>query len=73
MGLKIAHFPAVKTLDFDFKFQLLIDQRLVREFAGGHFIGQAENLLIFAPPAVGNRHWQSPSAAPPSKLASRSS
>jgi DNA replication protein DnaC len=45
MDLKIAHFPAVKTLDdFDFKFQPSIDQRLVREFAGGHFIGQAENV-----------------------------
>ena len=31
MGLKIAHFPAVKTLDeFEFKFQPSIDQRLVR-------------------------------------------
>ena len=29
MGLKIAHFPTVKTLDdFDFKFQPSVDQRL---------------------------------------------
>jgi hypothetical protein len=36
MGLKIAHFPAVKTLDdFDFKFQPSVDQRLVRELATG--------------------------------------
>jgi DNA replication protein DnaC len=57
MGLKIAHFPAVKTLDdFDFKFQPSIDQRLVRELASGHFIGQAENLLIFGPPGVGKTH-----------------
>ena len=34
MGLKIAHFPTVKTLDdFDFKFQPSVDQRLVRELA----------------------------------------
>jgi DNA replication protein DnaC len=44
MGLKIAHLPAVKTFDeFEFKFQPSIDQRLVRELASGHFIGQADN------------------------------
>ena len=38
MGLKIAHFPAVKTLDdFDFKFQPSVDQRLVRELAPAAF------------------------------------
>ena len=36
MGLKIAHFPTVKTLDdFEFKFQPSVDQRLVRELATG--------------------------------------
>ena len=34
MGMTIAHFPSVKTLDeFDFKSQPSIDQRLVRETA----------------------------------------
>jgi len=43
MGLKIAHFPAVKTLDeFEFKFQPSIDQRLVRELATGRFVTQAD-------------------------------
>jgi DNA replication protein DnaC len=43
MGLKIAHFPTVKTLDdFDFKFQPSVDQRLVRELATARFLGQAE-------------------------------
>src|SRR3982751_1511440 len=57
MGLKIAHFPAIKTLeDFDFKFQPSVDQRLVRELAGGPFIGQPENVLIFGPPGVGKTH-----------------
>ena len=42
MGLKIAHFPTVKTLDdFEFKFQPSVDQRLVRELATGRFLAQA--------------------------------
>jgi len=57
MGLKIAHFPSVKTLaDFDFKFQPSIDQRLVRELATGRFIASAENVLVFGPPGVGKTH-----------------
>lgn len=57
MGVKIAHFPAVKTLDeFDFKFQPSVDQRLVRELATGRFIAQAENVLVFGPPGVGKTH-----------------
>ena len=57
MGLKIAHFPTVKTLDdFDFKFQPSVDQRLVRELATARFLAQAENLLIFGAPCVGKTH-----------------
>jgi DNA replication protein DnaC len=57
MGLKIAHFPTVKTLDeFDFKFQPSVDQRLIRELAAGHFMAHAENVLIFGPPGVGKTH-----------------
>lgn len=57
MGLKIAHFPAVKTLDdFDFKFQPSVDQRLVRELATGRFLSQTENVLVFGAPGVGKTH-----------------
>src|SRR5205085_8957825 len=57
MGIKIAHFPTVKTLDeFDFKFQPSIDQKLVRELATGRFIAGAENVLLFGPPGVGKTH-----------------
>jgi DNA replication protein DnaC len=57
MGLKIAHFPMIKTLDdFDFKFQPSVDQRLVRELATARFLAQAENVLIFGAPGVGKTH-----------------
>jgi DNA replication protein DnaC len=57
MGLKIAHFPSVKTLDdFDFKFQPSVDQRLVRELATGRFLAQADNVLLFGAPGVGKTH-----------------
>jgi DNA replication protein DnaC len=57
MGLKIAHFPTVKTLDdFDFKFQPSVDQRLVRELATARFLAQAENVLVFGAPGVGKTH-----------------
>lgn len=57
MGIQIAHFPAVKTLeDFDFKAQPSVDQRLVRELATGRYIAQAENVLVFGPPGVGKTH-----------------
>ncbi len=57
MGIQVAHFPAVKTLEeFDFKFQPSIDQRLVRELATGRFVAQAENILMFGPPGVGKTH-----------------
>jgi len=57
MALKIAHFPAVNTLDdFDFKFQPSVDQRLVRELATGRFLTQTENVLVFGAPGVGKTH-----------------
>lgn len=57
MGIQIAHFPSVKTLeDFDFKFQPSVDQKLVRELATGRFVATAENVLLFGPPGVGKTH-----------------
>jgi DNA replication protein DnaC len=57
MGIQIAHFPGVKTLeDFDFKFQPSVDQKLVRELATGRFVASAENVLLFGPPGVGKTH-----------------
>lgn len=57
MGISVAHFPAVKTLEgFDFKAQPSIDQKLVRELATGRYIAQSENVLLFGAPGVGKTH-----------------
>ena len=57
MGIQIAHFPTVKTLEeFDFKFQPSVDAKLVRELATGRFVVGAENVLMFGPPGVGKTH-----------------
>jgi len=54
MGIQIAHFPALKTLDdFDFRFQPSVDAKLVRELATGRFIANGENVLMFGPPGMG--------------------
>jgi DNA replication protein DnaC len=57
MGVSIAHFPTVKTLeDFDFRFQPSVDQKLVRELATGRFVANADNVIVFGPPGVGKTH-----------------
>lgn len=57
MGLQIAHFPCVRTIEeFDFSFQPTADERLIRELSTGNFIAHGENVLMFGPPGVGKSH-----------------
>ena len=57
MGLQIAHFPSVRTLEeFDFSLQPSVDERLIQELATGNFIAHGEAVLLFGPPGVGKTH-----------------
>ena len=53
----MAHFPFQKTPDqFDFAFQLSIDERQVKELASLAFVAEATNVLVLGPPGVGKTH-----------------
>jgi DNA replication protein DnaC len=57
MGLQIAHFPSVRTLEaFDFSLQPSVDERLIQELATGNFIAHGEAILLLGPPGVGKTH-----------------
>ena len=57
MGLKLAHFPAVKELaGFDFEAQPSLDKGQVRELSTGRFIANGEAVLLLGPPGVGKTH-----------------
>jgi DNA replication protein DnaC len=57
MGMQIAHFPCVRTIEaFDFAFQPSADERLIRELSTGNFLAHGENVLILGPPGVGKSH-----------------
>lgn len=57
MGMTIAHFPTVRTLEgFDYEAQPSVDERLVRELATGTFVGAATNVVLFGPPGTGKTH-----------------
>jgi DNA replication protein DnaC len=57
MGLQIAHFPSVRTLEsFDFSLQPSVDERLIQELATANFIAHGEAVLLLGPPGVGKTH-----------------
>ncbi len=57
MGVSIAKFPAVRTLeDFDFAAQPSVDPKLVRELATSRWVANGDSVLLQGPPGVGKTH-----------------
>jgi DNA replication protein DnaC len=57
MGLGIAKFPFVRTLDgFDFEAQPSLDPKQVRDLATCRWIANGDALLLLGPPGVGKTH-----------------
>lgn len=57
MGLSIARFPFVRTLDgFDFSAQPAVDPGQLRDLACGRWIANGDALLLLGPPGVGKSH-----------------
>jgi DNA replication protein DnaC len=57
MGLRIAKFPSVKTLEqFDFSQQPSVDSRQIQELSTCRWIANGDALLLLGPPGVGKTH-----------------
>jgi DNA replication protein DnaC len=57
MGLSIAKFPSVRTLDdFDFAAQPSVDPKVVRELATSRWVANGDSVLLQGPPGVGKTH-----------------
>ncbi len=57
MGLSIAKFPCVRTMDtFEFDAQPSIDPKQIRELASGRWVANGDALLLLGPPGVGKTH-----------------
>jgi DNA replication protein DnaC len=57
MGMRIAHFPFIRTLDtFDFSEQASIDLGQIRELALCRWIAGVDNTILLGPPDVGKTH-----------------
>ena len=57
MGLSIAKFPFVRTLeDFDFDAQPSVDRKQFADLATCRWVGNGDALLLLGPPGVGKTH-----------------
>ena len=57
MGMQIAHFPYVRTLEtFDFAEQVSIDPGQIRDLALCRWVASGDNAILLGPPGVGKTH-----------------
>jgi len=57
MGMSIAKFPFVRTLEgFDYDAQPSVDPKQVRELAISRWVANGDSLLLLGPPGVGKTH-----------------
>ena len=57
MGMSIAKFPFVRTLDgFDFDAQPSVEPKQIRELAIARWVANGDSLLLLGPPGVGKTH-----------------
>ena len=57
MGLSIARFPAVRTLDtFEYEAQPAVDAKQIRDLAASRWVANGDTLLLQGPPGVGKTH-----------------
>ncbi len=55
--MKIARFPALKTIDeFDFDFNPVLKKREIMALASCGFVAKPQNVLFIGPPGVGKSH-----------------
>ena len=57
MGMSIAKFPFVRTLEgFDYDAQPSVDPKQIRELATSRWVANGDSLLLLGPPGVGKSH-----------------
>jgi DNA replication protein DnaC len=57
MGLSIARFPYVRTLEgFEYEAQPSVDAKQLRELATSRWVANGDSLLLLGPPGVGKSH-----------------
>src|SRR5438105_4414295 len=63
MGMSIAKFPCVRTLEgFEYDAQPSVDPKQIRELATSRWVANGDSVLLLGPPGVGKTIWRSPSA-----------
>ena len=57
MGMSIAKFPYVRTLEsFEYDAQPSVDPKQIRELATSRWVGNGDSVLLLGPPGVGKTH-----------------